>query len=101
QKKHFDVTLNKKFQKADWSKRPLSEEMLAYAAMDTTHLIAFRDILKKELEAKGRWAWAQEEFELLVKIPFENDGEEEPGYVRMKGAKALKPRELAILRELH
>ncbi len=99
-KKHFGVELNKKFQKADWSKRPLSTDMLAYAAMDTRHLIALRDILKQQLEAKGRMAWAQEEFEALVHIPFA-PAEEEPGFLRMKGAKALKPRQLAVLRELH
>lgn len=99
-KKHFGVELNKKFQKADWSKRPLSADMLAYAAMDTTHLIAFRDILKRELDTKGRWAWAQEEFAALVDIPFAAV-EEEPGFLRIKGAKALKPRQLAVLRELH
>lgn len=99
-RKHFGVELNKKFQKADWSKRPLSTEMLAYAAMDTRHLIGLRDILKAELEAKGRMAWAQEEFEALVHIPFAPT-EEEPGFLRIKGAKALKPRQLAVLRELH
>ncbi|MBL7985244.1 MAG: ribonuclease D [Flavobacteriales bacterium] len=99
-KKHFGVELNKKYQKADWSKRPLSSEMLAYAAMDTTYLIGLRDILKKELEEKGRFSWAQEEFEALVHIPFA-PVEEEPAYLRMKGAKALKPRQLAVLRELH
>lgn len=99
-RKHFGVELNKKYQKADWSKRPLSNEMLAYAAMDTHHLIAFRDILKAQLEAKGRMAWAQEEFEALVHIPFAPT-EEEPGFLRIKGAKALKPRQLAVLRELH
>jgi ribonuclease D len=99
-KKHFGVELNKKFQKADWSKRPLSNDMLAYAAMDTTYLIGFRDILRKELEAKGRMSWAQEEFEALVHIPFA-PVEEEPAFLRIKGAKALKPRQLAVLRELH
>ncbi len=98
--KYFGVVLNKKFQKADWSKRPLSADMLAYAAMDTTHLIALRDILKKELEDKGRMPWAQEEFEALVHIPFA-PVEEEPGFLRVKGAKALKPKQLAVMRELH
>ncbi len=99
-KKHFGVELNKRYQKADWSKRPLSTEMLAYAAMDTHHLIAFRDILKSQLENKGRMSWAKEEFEALVHIPFAQT-EEEPGFLRIKGAKALKPRQLAVLRELH
>ena len=99
-KKHFGVELNKKFQKADWSKRPLSDDMLAYAAMDTHWLIGLRDILRTELEEKGRLSWAQEEFEELVHIPF-IPVEEEPGFLRIKGAKALKPRQLAVLRELH
>ncbi len=99
-RKHFGVELNKKFQKADWSKRPLSTDMLAYAAMDTTYLIGLRDILKKELEAKGRMVWAKEEFEALVHIPFA-PVQEEPAFLRIKGAKALKPRQLVVLRELH
>lgn len=99
-KKHFGLHLDKKFQKADWSKRPLPPEMLAYAAMDTAHLIALRDILKAELERKGRWSWAEEEFELLVNVPFEAVENGEPGFLRLKGAKALKPRQLAVLREL-
>ncbi|MBS1583130.1 MAG: ribonuclease D [Bacteroidetes bacterium] len=99
-KKHFGLQLDKKFQKADWSKRPLPPEMLAYAAMDTAHLIALRDVLKAELERKGRWSWAEEEFELLVDVPFEAVENGEPGFLRMKGAKALKPRQLAVLREL-
>ncbi|MBL8000895.1 MAG: ribonuclease D [Flavobacteriales bacterium] len=99
--KHFGITLDKRFQKADWSKRPLTPDMLAYAATDTAHLIALRDILKARLEEKGRWSWAREEFEHLVHIPFANTGTEEPGFLRIKGAKALKPRQLAVLRELH
>lgn len=99
-KKHFGVELDKKYQKADWSKRPLSAPMLAYAAKDTAHLIALRDLMKAELQQKGRLGWAEEEFAALVHIPFE-PVEEEPGFVRIKGAKALKPRQLAVLRELH
>lgn len=99
-KKHFGMELDKKYQKADWSKRPLSAPMLAYAAKDTAHLIALRDLMKAELQQKGRLGWAEEEFAALVHIPFE-PVEEEPGFVRIKGAKALKPRQLAVLRELH
>ncbi len=99
--KHFGVTLDKRFQKADWSKRPLPEDMLAYAAMDTTYLIGLRDILKKRLEQMGRWSWAAEEFAHLVGIPYADTGAEEPAFLRIKGAKVLKPRQLAVLRELH
>jgi ribonuclease D len=97
--KYLGVRLDKRFQRADWSARPLSPEMLEYAASDTRHLPELRDILKGRLEAQGRLAWAEEEFALLDELRWSPpDGE--PGYLRLKGAKALKGRELAILREL-
>ena len=100
--KYFGVLVNKKFQKADWGKRPLPADMLAYAAMDTTYLIALRDKLDEALVATGRRGWAEEEFTELVDIPFQpTDHEDEPAFLRMKGAKALKPRQLAVLKEVH
>ena len=97
--KYLGVRLDKRFQRADWSARPLSPEMLEYAASDTRHLPELRDILKGRLEAQGRLAWAEEEFALLDELRWSpQDGE--PGYLRLKGAKALKGRQLAILREL-
>lgn len=100
-KKYFGLQLDKRFQKADWTKRPLTQGMLDYAAMDTRYLLALRDELAAALHAKGRWDWATEEFSLLTEIPFQDQGEHEPAFLRIKGAKALKPKELAILRELH
>lgn len=99
--KHFGLKVDKRFQKADWGKRPLSNDMLAYAAMDTAHLIALRDILARELADKDRTEWAAEEFAHLVHIPFGTPENEEPAFLRMKGAKALKPRQLAVLKALH
>jgi ribonuclease D len=98
--KYLGVKLDKRFQRADWSARPLSAEMLAYAASDTRYLPSLRDLLKAQLEARGRLAWAEEEFALLDHIRWSPpDGD--PAYLRLKGAKALKGRELAILRELY
>ncbi len=97
--KYLGLRLDKRFQRADWSARPLSPEMLEYAASDTRHLPQLRDILKGQLETLGRIAWAQEEFVQLDGIRW-SPPEGEPGYLRLKGAKALKGRELAILREL-
>jgi ribonuclease D len=99
--KYQGIQVDKKFQKADWSKRPLPADMLAYAAGDTSHLIALRDILKEKLIAKDRWSWAEEEFNLLTDAPFNLAVDDEPGYLKMKGAKVLKPHQLAILREVH
>ena len=98
--KYMGVTVDKKFQKADWSKRPLPQPMLEYAAGDTSNLIALRDILKEKLKAKDRWEWAEEEFDLLTDAPFNLPVNEEPGFLRLKGAKLLKPQQLAVLRSV-
>ena len=99
--KYLGVSLDKRFQRADWSARPLSQGMLDYAAADTRHLPELRDILRRQLEERGRLSWAGEEFELLAGTRFSPPDADEPAYLRMKGAKALRGRELAVLRELH
>jgi ribonuclease D len=99
--KYQGVTLDKRFQRADWSRRPLSEDMLRYAATDTKHLLLLRDVLAERLATAGRTAWAAEEFALLEDVRWGPAEDEEPAWLRLKGAKALRPRELAILRELH
>ena len=97
--KYFSVRLDKRFQRADWSARPLSPAMIAYAASDTRHLPALRDELRQQLERRGRLAWAEEEFALLAQVRWREDASE-PGYLRIKGAKALRGRALAVLREV-
>ena len=99
--KYQGVTLDKRFQRADWSRRPLSDDMLRYAATDTKHLLTLRDLLADKLAASGRASWAAEEFALLEDVRWGPEDDEEPAWLRLKGAKALKPRELAVLRELH
>ena len=61
----FDVKLDKKHQRADWSMRPLPADMLEYAVQDTRFLLPLRDHMKSQLESRGRWHWAQEEFARL------------------------------------
>jgi ribonuclease D len=99
--KYLGVRLDKRFQRADWSARPLSRSMLEYAASDTRHLPALRDILRDRLARLGRLAWAEEEFEALATIRFTPPASDEPPFLRMKGAKALRGKELAVLRALH
>jgi ribonuclease D len=98
--KYLQLRLDKRFQRADWSARPLSTEMLAYAAKDTDHLPELRDILRARLAQAGRLAWAEEEFSLLESLSWAPAEDGEPGYLRLKGAKALRGRSLAVLREL-
>jgi ribonuclease D len=98
--KYLGVRLDKRFQRADWSARPLSPEMLAYAAADTHYLLQLRGILRDRLSERGRLGWAQEEFALLEDIRPTATDQAEPGWLRLKGARGLRGRELAILREL-
>jgi ribonuclease D len=98
--KYLGVKLDKRYQRADWSARPLSREMLEYAAADTHHLPALRDLLRSQLQARGRLEWAEEEFALVTGVRWAPPEPDEPVYLRMKGAKALPGRALAVLREL-
>ena len=101
--KHVGVKLEKEHQKADWSIRPLTPSMLAYAAADTRFLLALRDALEQQLKALGRLSWAQEEFKQLESLRWTGPvgGTDDETYLRLKGAKGLSPRSLAALRLLH
>ncbi|HJQ54984.1 MAG TPA: ribonuclease D [Gemmatimonadaceae bacterium] len=95
----FDVKLDKKHQRADWSMRPLTPDMLEYAAQDTRFLLQLKDQLQTELEKRGRLHWAREEFARLEGTRWEAE-EEMQGFLRLKGARDLSRRELAVLREV-
>ncbi len=97
--RYFGVTLDKKHQRADWSLRPLSRGMLDYAALDTAFLLDLRDKMRAELERAGRWEWAAEEFARLEGTRWEP---EDPSlaFMRLKGARDLSRRELAVLGEV-
>ena len=97
--RYFGVKLDKKHQRADWSMRPLTDDMLDYAAQDTMNLLELRDLMAKELATKGRLEWAREEFTRLegTRWPDENPGD---AFLKVKGARDLSRRELAVLREL-
>lgn len=97
-KARFGIELNKKYQKADWSRRPLSPEMCAYAAADTSDLLQLYDQLRAELVEKGRLSWLQEECRLVCQARVSE--KEGPLFLSCKGAGKLKGRNLAILEAL-
>ena len=88
-------------QKDDWSRRPLSAEQETYALNDVLHLIPLRERLIAELEAKGRLAWVQQECAALAALAVPEKVADPDAYLRLKGAKDLDRRGLAILRELY
>ena len=95
----FDVKLDKKHQRADWSMRPLPADMLEYAAQDTRYLLQLKDHMKADLERRGRLHWAEEEFARLEGTRWDAEDAME-GFLRLKGARELTRPELAVLREL-
>jgi len=97
--RYIGVKLDKKHQRADWSMRPLPRDMLDYAAQDTMYLLDLRDLMREELRARERLAWAEEEFTRLEGTKWE-DEDASAGFLRIKGARDLSRRELAVLREL-
>jgi ribonuclease D len=98
---HLGVTLDKAHQRADWSKRPISEPMRAYAVLDTCHLETLASILDLRLEALGRTAWMREECERIEGVRWRDRRDEDPEpYRRTKGTRALDRAGLAVLREI-
>ena len=95
----FNIKLDKRFQKKDWSKRPLPDEMIEYAAGDAIYLFPLAKILEKELAEKGRLSWVYEECAILSKVrpPALNNN---PLYLKFKGAGRLNRRCLAVLESL-
>lgn len=95
---HFGVCLDKKHQRADWSARPLSRELLSYAALDTAYLLPLRARLEQELRVLGRLEWAREEFRLLESVT--PTPTKAPSCFDVKGSRRLAPRQLAVLQSL-
>ncbi len=95
------VALSKTNQKDDWSRRPLSPQQEAYALADVQHLVALRERLEAKLEELGRLAWVEEECEAVAALEPKARDRNPEAYLGIKGARRLRPRQLAALRELH
>jgi ribonuclease D len=99
---HFGVTMNKKYQRADWKRRPLTPEQLDYARLDTHYLLALRDLQRQALTEAGHWPEAEEEFERIASLRSDGEaaGTATAAFWRVKGARDLAPAQAAILQEL-
>lgn len=62
----LDVEISKSQTRTDWSKRPLSEAQLHYAAEDVEHLSAMHQRLRDQLLESGRYEWACEDSAALI-----------------------------------
>jgi ribonuclease D len=83
------VQLDKKYTRANWARRPLSEGELDYAMDDVRYLIEIYDKQNTELENRGRLSWVQGDFEQLSEA--ESYQQDVAGlWRRLKGVQRLK-----------
>ena len=99
---YFGIAVDKSHQLDNWGARPLGDESLAYAQMDTHFLPYLRDELYRELQRQGRLAESREAFEEVTYVPaaalrvFDVNG-----FWKLSRSRALTPLQLRILRELY
>jgi ribonuclease D len=98
--KHFGVALSKASQKADWSKRPLPEKMLAYAVDDVRYLGPLVEKLRSELVAKDRWDWFLQSCDNLRADVLARPERDREDAWRISGSGTLRPKGLALLRAI-
>ncbi len=94
----FGIRLSKKYQQADWARRPLPKPMLEYAARDTAHLEDLADELRRELLEAGRLEWAMEECRAMELVRFEPPPAGDP-VLQLREARSLGAWEVDRLRE--
>ncbi len=99
--KFFDIQSNKKFQRANWGKRPIKPEMLEYARLDSRYLIELQEKLRAELTTSGLWELALEDFRRLtydIEDTTETNGND---FWKLHGARDLSPKKAAVLKSLY
>ncbi|MFI5007750.1 MAG: ribonuclease D, partial [Solirubrobacterales bacterium] len=99
-KAELGVAISKDSQKDDWSRRPLTPTQEAYALADVHNLLALRDRLESKLREAGRLEWVREECDAVAALEAARRRKDPDAWQKVKGARRLKPRALAALREL-
>lgn len=94
-----NVSLKKIDSFTDWSRRPLSDSQLNYAAEDVIYLPRLYASMRAALEEKGRLAWLTRDFEELSD-PRRYDANERTRYRRLKRVSQLSRRQLSAAREV-
>jgi ribonuclease D len=98
--KYFSVSLDKKYQRANWGLRPLPAEMLDYARLDTFYLFKLRDTLESELIEHGLVDLAHEDFVSACKAEGHQNGNNHAECWKVAGSNIMDSRQAAILNEL-
>ncbi len=97
----FGVSLNKKYQRANWGLRPLPPAQLDYARLDTHYLLPLQQIEAQELTAAGRWPQARHRFQRMVEIRWESKDFDPEGFWRLPGVRDMDDISRGVLRQLY
>ncbi|MFT5226145.1 MAG: ribonuclease D [Polaribacter sp.] len=90
-----EVQLEKKYTRANWVHRPLTEGELDYAMDDVRYLMPVYRHLKAELEAKNRGAWIEKELQSMsAESTYQLDTTQL--WKKLKGSQKLKGVQLQI-----
>ncbi|MBG0787623.1 MAG: HRDC domain-containing protein [Anaerolineaceae bacterium] len=99
--KFFDIKMNKKYQRANWGKRPLNPEMLQYARQDSHYLINLQELLRAELQKTDLWELALEDFRRLTQGIEDTTESSDEDFWKLRGARDLSPEKAAVLKALY
>ncbi len=99
-KGHFGHEIEKKYQRHDWSKRPLLPEHIDYARGDTHWLLALRELLIRKLKQAGRMRHMDEECDILARKEWQGRTIDPNGFLRVKKANQLDQDGLRVLRRV-
>ncbi len=97
---HFGVVSDKRMQRTDWGRRPLTTQQIVYAQMDTHFLPALRARMIEELKAVGRWEEAQEAFTMLRLIDYNERESTHRSFWQMRQTRDLPRTEHGLLEAL-
>lgn len=98
---YFDLHLLKSHSADDWSRRPIPDDWISYAALDVELLIEMREKLLADLEESGKAEWARQEFAYLTKWALRPRNENPEAWRRTSGTHKITTRRgMAVVREL-
>lgn len=95
----LSVDLDKSHTRTDWSRRPLSDDQLKYAADDVRYLVPIYESLRETLQGNGRMPWQTEECEKLLDLTL-YVVEPAQAWQRLSGLGNLQPQQFHTARLL-
>lgn len=99
--KHFGIDTDKRMQRTNWGKRPLSRDQLLYAQLDTHFLLPLREKLCAQLTAQNRLEEARAAFAEVAQSEWSGHGFDPDDFWRIRGTQELDPPGLSVLRALY